>query len=195
VITNGKIFKVIIFWDYMSEGTYSDAKFVDVFSNRRTAIVVPEGKDKLRVGIDRYIKECVDYPFLLPLLRPVGSKIIFLDHKKKYPTTYRCSCECRDWAFDKVGLSHYTLREGWFCANELISRDFSDIRWTPKPEENSVVMYSDGGSRVLHWGVVEDVEDDISVNSKWGRGHVYNHPLWSIPSSYGDYAVFFEVLN
>ncbi len=100
--------------------------------------------------------------------------------------------DCRDYAFDFVGLPGYTFREGRFAADKLLCEDLPDLKWSPVPQKGLIAAYSSNRSSVNHWGVVVDVNDRIIIRSKWGNGHAYQHPMELFPEGYGNLIHFFK---
>jgi hypothetical protein len=113
-----------------------------------------------------------------------------IDAASNYPS-YGDYYDCRDWAFDNIGLPQYTWREGRDTSNRLLMLDFPTIGLISQPEEGSVVAYFRNTSHVPHWGVVTSVGKTIEVHSKWGALDVFSHPL-ERAKSYGDYVCFFK---
>lgn len=118
------------------------------------------------------------------------SGIEFFDSKKNFPQSFLDYCNCWDWAFDRVGLSHYTDKEKTTIVDELARKDFCDIARASSVEKGNIIMYYD--SKRTHFGVVDEVGEEISVLSKWGSGNVYRHLLEAVPSLYGSHVMFFE---
>ena len=56
------------------------------------------------------------------------------------------------------------------------------------PQTNDLVIYFNEG-RPNHLG---RFTDNNSVKSKWGRGHIFQHPLDAVPSFYGNEVRFFR---
>ena len=50
-----------------------------------------------------------------------------------------------------------------------------------RQEQGKLIFYYSGG-RVSHTGIVEN---DGRIRSKWGRGPVVRHAIWSVPLGYG----------
>jgi len=110
--------------------------------------------------------------------------------------------DCRDWAFDKAGLPQLTFRQSFCKADILVARDLHGVTWIPDPEEDAIVMYFNlikglktSSPDVKHWGILSGVNGRIIVQSKWGKRHVYEHPLEMSPAEYGDHVFFFRNNN
>jgi hypothetical protein len=167
-------------------------KTTDAFPNNRTAIIIDTPTDVRKSLRDlNNILFSSDNPCEILRNNQEGFVLEILDNKDNY-SAHDSTYDCRNWVFDKVGLPHYTWRDGGNVVDKLMDEDFSDISWVSKPEKNAVVMYFSSFG-VRHWGVVDDISDDIYVASKWGNGHVYRHLLCDVPPTYGDHASFFKV--
>lgn len=165
----------------------------------RPALVISGGEsirdtiDKIKV--DRPISE-IEKDF-----RKYG--ILLIENSEKFPDYRRPNetqdgyYDCQDWTFDRVGLPHLTYREGGLKAYELLHNDLPGVNWISDPEINSVVLYFRyrgrfSPAKVEHWGVVSNLDGDIKVQSKWGKGHVYEHPLGMVPIYLGNCIYFFR---
>jgi hypothetical protein len=156
----------------------------DVLSNNRIAVVLNSSAE-VRDEVYSVTRSChYKWNSGEELMR---LKMECLESDDDYPFDYNCI----DWAFDKVGLPKYNRDNGPYLPSKLRFNDFSDVCWIPSPRGGSLVMYLDK-EKVNHWGVIEKITDDIYVNSKFGLGHVYRHPLGHVPIEYGDYAMFLE---
>lgn len=165
----------------------------DVFSNNRAAVVIDSSVD-VRRSAYRLGEALFSSGISGKMLRSKENVVLeILDDKDNYPPHDSAPYyDCRDWAFDKVELPHYTFRDGKHIADGLRDEDFSDIFWIPRPEKDAVAMYFDR-YYVTHWGVVDDISEGVHVASKWGNSHVYRHLLCNVPIEHGDYVSFFRV--
>lgn len=174
----------------------------DILNNGKSAIVI-KGETSIRDKIDSTEKKYKTFSELIKEFEEYD--IVPIDHSDNYPSYLRLDSfedsyyDCRDWAFDKVGLSHLTFREGLCKANKLLEKNLPGISWIPSPEKGAIVVYfvvSYWGSQVFksvkHWGVVSEVNKRVNVESKWGHGHVYSHPLEMSPIRYGNSTYFFR---
>ncbi|MCK4996936.1 hypothetical protein KAS08_01410 [Candidatus Pacearchaeota archaeon] len=165
----------------------------DVFSNNRNSILLSSSIDiRTRVDLFTCFLDSQNGLYSSLFKKPEGVELNLLEDASNYSSMGVPYYDCRDWAFDNVGLYKYSWREGNDVANKLRFEDLPDIQWIPKPERGSIVMYFNL-KNVTHWGIVDKIEEDIYINSKWGEGHIYNHTLDCIPMEYGNYAEFFRV--
>jgi hypothetical protein len=122
----------------------------------------------------------------------------------RYPSFADRYYDCRDWTFDRIGRPKLTYRDGGARADILRQQDLRGISWCKFPVPDAIVAYfffeeessspnKQVCSEVFHWGIVEKVEPEIRVISKWGDSHVYRHPLDLVPTHYGDALYFFKV--
>lgn len=161
----------------------------DVFSNSRNAVVLTASLESRRT-LGHLLDSSIDFPKILG--GDSRFNIDIIKNEKECLVYDDAFYDCRDWAFDKVGLPEYTFREGGKSADALRFESFRNACWIPEPEKGSIVMYINDRT-VSHWGVVEDVGENILVNSKWGKGYVYRHGLEEVPDYYGDFAEFLRV--
>jgi hypothetical protein len=74
---------------------------------------------------------------------------------------------------------------------DLISRgELAEVQ-VAEVRPNDVVLYFDG-DQLRHAGWVASVDPQIIVWSKWGTNELYSHPLWEVPSEYGDCVRYFK---
>jgi hypothetical protein len=78
------------------------------------------------------------------------------------------------------GFAHWLLDQ-----NALVEMQETDVR------RGELVSYFDDG-RFMHAGLFLG---NHRVASKWGVGHLYEHPLWEVPESYGTTIRFFKRLS
>lgn len=110
-----------------------------------------------------------------------------------WTTTYY---DCGDFAFNTANLPQYTIINGNTDPGVLLHRDLPELKLVHEPEKGDVVLYfSNMGHQlnfVAHWGIVTDGQNTPLVQSKFGRGHVYEHPLGLVPTIYGNGISFFR---
>lgn len=147
-----------------------------------------ESRNRLSYLADMSLDGAADFGKCMEEMRQLG--VSFFDSNKNYPGYEGYYYDCRDWAFDRVGLPDYTYRDGGCVADGLVGEDFRNIFRVSEPRGGNLAMYH--GCNVAHWGVVESVGDRINVLSKWGRGHVYSHFLEAVSIDYGDRVMFFD---
>jgi hypothetical protein len=58
-------------------------------------------------------------------------------------------------------------------------------------EDGDLVLYFDGQGQPRHAGIVQGPH----VVSKWGAGHIWKHPVFEIPASYGMEARFYRRID
>lgn len=164
----------------------------DILNNGRMMLKIPSSivvRDNLSCLDMNYSSGFIDLDYFRKKVEILGVNVI----DNSYNYNRRGLYDCRDWAFDEVGLPQYTGRDGGGTADELMHNDLPGLSWVlPTPVEKSIVMYFDGDYPV-HWGVVVGGNGKIFINSKWGDGDVYCHPLEIVPSFYGDYVGFFRI--
>ena len=168
--------------------------FEDVLGKGRFAFVF-SGGEKIREELTE-----ISGPLLIVNRRLFGTNITAIQTKYAFESE---KYDCREWAFDQIGLPQYTRREkGGRSPNRLLLADLPELRWTDSPKKGSLVLYFSlpfdpdklltKETSVEHWGVVCDTESSIGVGSKWGEHHVYAHPLELLPHIYGQCAMFFD---
>lgn len=165
--------------------------------------ILGNGRIMLKFSFDRNIRERLrllnnaDYNNeICPIkfrdeIRGFGVDII--EDKSKYFGHGSYFYDCREWAFDRVGLSQYTFREGDDAIALVLIKDLPGVSWVPPvPSGDAIAVYSNGYVPT-HFGVVVVKGDEILIDSKWGGGNVYRHSPERVPLIYGDYIGFFKV--
>lgn len=169
-----------------------DFALVDIFRNGRFMVRIPDSRERrtLRRNISAYNNDMFDEGFLASEMNKLDVDIVDSEYNYK-----GCGAEyydCRDWAFNNVGLPEY-MHGGSRYPNDLLHTDTWKLSWIPPTDEKGVIaMYFDG-KFPRHWGVTLGGRGDIFIRSKWGRGNVYDHPLDMVLESYGNYVGFFRV--
>ncbi|MCF7799293.1 hypothetical protein K9M74_05305 [Candidatus Woesearchaeota archaeon] len=87
----------------------------------------------------------------------------------------KSSMDCVGWCFGKE-----------YSSNSQLMRSFYNSATKTLINDASLVWYVDNETPVHVGKLVSDKQ----VLSKWGRGHLINHPLESVPQSYGDKIIF-----
>lgn len=163
----------------------------DFFGNERFGFRIPV-TDKRReissvaIEYSNGVLSEKDYFLKMMKLGPVmvESEEVFSDKHFGY--------NCRNYAFEKVGLDHYAepfIDEG---LRDLHFRDLDDLVLADEVVKDTVVVYGDG-ENVRHWGVVDKVfSNDIRVLSKLGYHGAFLHKLHHVPEDYGNFVRFFN---
>lgn len=79
----------------------------------------------------------------------------------------------------------------WDRAIEFMRGKGFSVVDDPKHDDVIAYRYPGGDLRemtIKHWGIVRGVH----IHSKFDQGHIFQHPLASVPSSYGGEAIFFR---
>lgn len=97
------------------------------------------------------------------------------------------SLRCFDFAFLKLHeeRTYDFYDKGWPASKEMVSLLMGwGYNLVDTPEEGDLIVYGHKHERyfdALHYGIYREGK----VISKWGPGDVYEHPLTSIPSTFG----------
>ena len=171
----------------------SESGIEDIFGNNRLAMKVPYSSDarrKANILFDDRDKD-INSNYFKNKLKEIDISVIDSAVNHIVEDYFY---DCRDWVFDKVGLSPYTWRDGIDIADKLINKDLPGLSWVhPSSPEKSIVMYLSPNREPSHWGVIVPDKKEIIVDSKWGKLDVYRHPLETVPYSYGNNACFFKI--
>lgn len=104
---------------------------------------------------------------------------------------------CVVHAFDLTGVPEYEAIAGWglgrtFAGAKFVQFLLGDRRLIevdgPSAGQNRLVMYFADG-KFQHVGKVTST---TRVTSKWGTGHLFEHDVLDVPSSYGSTLRYFE---
>lgn len=63
-----------------------------------------------------------------------------------------------------------------------VYKKFDSFNAVSRPRKGNIIFYMKNG-QITHVG---KLVNEKTVISKWGRGHVYEHPIGLVPESYGD---------
>ncbi len=141
---------------------------------------------------------------------PTVHPLLVDELKKRYPHSISIVCDsqgqplrvlasCYEHAFELTQFEGYEdislcdYQEGLdrFIANSVFVRHLMEqgiLREHSVPLEGALVLYFDN-DKPVHAGLMKSAS---RVSSKWGSGHLWEHELWEVPSSYGDDVRFFE---
>jgi hypothetical protein len=61
---------------------------------------------------------------------------------------------------------------------------------TSEPQSGDLAIYRKSCGKAVHYGVYQA---DGKIESKWGTGSVYRHPIFCVPNGYGDDVVFYRL--
>ena len=103
------------------------------------------------------------------------SELSLLDNNIRYIEKSRTSIDCFRYIFSEHKVKRvHTLKE------------LEKIAVNTSVEDNDVIFYFNGDT-IAHVG---KVIDNNTIESKWGRTGVFQHPIFSVSLSYGLTALF-----
>jgi hypothetical protein len=174
----------------------------DFLDNGRCAYSLPFSEGRTELSILANSSLVLEWDELSHVFSKYG--ISFIDHAANYPAYSEKKgdyVDCRDWAFEALSLQKYMFKYGKCCADKLLKEDVPELSWIPEPEHGALALYFNFtendrvlglGGKVQHWGVVAGINGHIMIKSKWGMGHVFEHPAESVPTNYGGFLYFFR---
>ena len=141
---------------------------------------------------------------------PTVHPLLVDELKKRSPHSVSVVCDsqglpltvlanCYEYAFELAQFEEYRgirrcdAHEGLnrFIANSVLVRHLVGqgiLTEHSVPLEGALVLYF-GTDKPEHAGLMKSAS---RVTSKWGSGHLWEHELWEVPSSYSDDVQFFE---
>ncbi len=175
-------------------------KVEDILGNGRTGLIIEDKRD-IRKEIQKKLN--MPYEVMSELverfkdyqIRPVISSESFTSYLHPL-VNFEFFYDCQDWVFDEIGLPDHTHRESQVDVHSLLEQDLPELSWIPRPEKGAVAAYFPKNAliedAVCHWALVQEINGRIMVQSKWGGGHVYEHPLEMTSHLYGEFICFFR---
>lgn len=190
MVTSGKVFIELRYLAFMGEVlTVGDLKFYprDIFSNGRIGYGIPFSKKRKEISslCRKDTSREIPVSVFLEEMSNLGPKS--LQSRSDFSRRYNCWM----WAFDNNGLEKYGSSYNSLEWKKLPRADIEDVFHVEIPTKDSVVVYFSNYSD-SHWGIVDEIGDDIIVRSKWGGKEVFRHSLVDVPYSYGGSVMFFD---
>lgn len=158
---------------------------------------LPLENRQISINIDDLL-ESQEYPFLDRIVGFLNNHIKILWRKTfKYR---HLDGDCRDYAFEYLGLNHYKYSGGIddvTITSKLRNNELPDLVSTDKFEINVLVAYfckGKYGDNYIHYGVCVGFEGDIPIiESLWGEhGIVVRHHLKSVASYHGNHVEIYK---
>lgn len=130
---------------------------------------------------------------LMQLTRYVQNSIRILESEypiKKYNCVMHAFNFTKNTTYIKIASSHsWHIFAGASFMHWLIDRSY--LTEVPQGSAGDLVLYFSRGN-FKHIGTVGD---RARITSKWGIGHLYEHEVLEVPSSYGDEVRFYSALS
>lgn len=137
-----------------------------------------------------------DHPRAIEELRSRFGHSIEIVESSHPITSYTCAVHAFGLIDDQtyIEVASYGLGRT-FAGREfvefILAKNLLTELSTHRLTENSLAIYLDH-AQFRHVGIVRSRG---RLLSKWGTGHLYEHPIWEVPLAYGDTVKFFSPLT
>ncbi len=152
--------------------------------------------DNLRLELEKITKngDPKSHPYLIDKLKSKFHHSIRVEESLVDISKYTCIL----YAFDIVDNQEYIslarrCPKAIFANTEFLKFliDKNYLLPSNKESDKKLIIYSDKNN-IKHIG---RLIEEGSVLSKWGTGHLYKHPIFEIPSNYGNDVKYFLAIN